>query len=110
MAEMLVVDLAGLLDRSKVGAAAAAQLEKQWQASADKPAPEREALLRTLQERRDKLRAALLDRARPLLEAMRTERKAKWVLERSAVLAGPTEDVTDALIQKVDAGGPLPLS
>lgn len=107
MATLLVVDLTALLDSSKVGAEAAKGLEKTWNAAKKLPEEERQALLAKLQDQRDALREALFARARPLLAEIAREKKADAVLDRSAVLWGTGDDVTKALIKKVDAGGPL---
>ena len=107
MATLLVVDLAALLDSSKVGAEAAKGLEKTWNAAAKLPEEERQALLAKLQSQRDALREALFARARPLLAEIAKEKKADAVLDKSAVLWGKGDDVTKTLIKKVDAAGPL---
>ena len=107
MATLLVVDLAALLDTSKVGAEAAKGLEKTWNDAKKLPEDERQALLGKLQGQRDALREALFARARPLLAEIAKEKKADAVLDKSAVLWGKGDDVTKALIKKVDAQGPL---
>jgi len=107
MATILVVDLTALLDSSKVGAEAAKGLEKTWKEAAKLPDEEKQKLLIKLQAQRDGLREALFSRARPLLAELAKEKKADLVLEKSAVLWGGAEDVTKALIKKVDAAGPL---
>ena len=108
MATVLTVDLTALLDSSKVGAEAAKALEKEWKGGAKLPDDEKAKLLSKLQGQRDGLREALFARARPLLAELAKEKKADLVLDKSAVLwAGGAEDVTKALIKKVDAGGPL---
>ncbi len=109
MATLLVVDLAALLDTSKVGAEAAKGLEKTWNDAKKLPDEERQELLGKLQSQRDTLREALFARARPLLAEMAKEKKADAVLDKSAVLWGKGDDITKALIKKVDAGGPLNL-
>ncbi len=109
MATFLVVDLPALLDSSKVGAEAAKGLEKTWKGSQKLPDEERAELLKKLQAQRDGLREALFARARPLLAELAKEKKAEMVFDKAAVLFGDAEDVTRALIKKVDAGGPLKL-
>ena len=109
MSTLLIVDLAALLDTSKVGAEAAKGLEKTWNDAKQLPDEERQALLGKLQGQRDALREALFARARPLLAELAKEKKADAVLDKSAVLWGKGEDVTKALMKKVDAGGPLKL-
>ena len=109
MATVLVVDLTSLLDTSKVGAEAAKGLEKAWKEGAKLPDEEKQKLLVKLQAQRDSLREALFARARPLLAEIAKEKKADLVLDRSAVLWGTADDVTKALIKKVDAAGPLKL-
>ena len=44
-----------------------------------------------------------------MLAELAKEKKADAVLDKSAVLWGKGDDVTKALIKKVDAGGPLKL-
>ncbi len=107
MATVLVVDLALVLDQSRVGADAAKALDQDWRAGEKLGDAEKQKLLAKLQGRRDALREALVARARPLLAELAKEKKADLVLERTAVLWGAAEDVTQALIKKVDAGGPL---
>ena len=109
MPTFLVVDLAALLDSSKVGAEAAKGLEKTWKEAARKPDEERKALLDKLHAQRDGLREALFARARPLVAEFAKEKKVELVLDKSAVLFGTGEDITRALIKKVDAQGPLKL-
>lgn len=107
MSTLLVVDLPTLLDTSKVGADAAKELEKAWVEAKSKPEDERRELLSKLQARRDGLRDQLLARARPVVEQLAKEKKADAVLEKSAVLWSHAEDITQAVIARVDAGGPL---
>ena len=107
MATLLVVDLAALLDTSKVGADAAKGLEKTWAEAKKLPDEKRQELLAELQNKRDALREALFARARPLLAEIAREKKADAVLDKSAVLWGNGDDVTKVLIKKVDAAGPL---
>jgi Skp family chaperone for outer membrane proteins len=107
MATLLVVDLPALLDTSKVGADAARELEKAWNEAKSKPEEERRELLAKLQARRDGLREQLLARAKPLVAQLAKEKKADAVLEKGAVLWSTAEDITQALIARVDAGGPL---
>lgn len=107
MATVLVVDLALMLDQSRVGAEAAKALEQEWRGGEKLSDAEKQKLMGKLQGRRDALREALVARARPLLAELAKEKKADLVLERTAVLWGAAEDVTEALIKKVDAGGPL---
>ena len=109
MATLLVVDLTALLDTSKVGAEAAKGLEKTWNDAKKLPDEERQALLAKLQAQRDQLREALFARARPIVAELAKEKKADAVLDKSAVLWGKADDITKALIKKVDAGGPLKL-
>ncbi len=107
MATLLVVDLAALLDTSKVGAEAAKGLEKTWNEAKKLPDDQRAELLAKLQGKRDALREALFARARPIVAELAKEKKADAVLDKSAVLWGKADDITKALIKKVDAGGPL---
>lgn len=109
MATILVVDLTAVLDSSKVGAEAAKGLEKAWKEGAKLPDDEKQKLLVKLQGQRDGLREALFARARPLLAEIAKEKKADLVIDKGAVLWGGSEDVTKALIKKVDAGGSLKL-
>lgn len=107
MTVVLVVDLAAVLDTSKVGKEASSALERRWRDAEKKPEAEKQKLLGELQGQRDSLRGALLARAKPVVEALAREKKATLVLERTAVLWGATEDVTAQVISRVDAGGPL---
>ena len=107
MATVLVVDLALVLDQSRVGAEAAKALESEWREGEKLGEAEKQKLLARLQSWRDALREALVARARPLLAELAREKKADLVLERTGLLWGAAEDVTQALIKKVDAGGPL---
>ncbi len=109
MATLLVVDLAALLDSSKVGADAAKGLEKAWAEAKKLPDDKRQEVLAELQNKRDALREALFARARPLIAEIAKEKKADAVLDKSAVLWGKGDDVTKVLIKKVDAAGPLKL-
>ncbi len=107
MATLLVVDLPALLDSSQAGAAAAKELEKAWVEAKARPEEERKALLTRLEARRDGLREQLLARARPVVAQLASEKKADAVLEKGAVLWSAAEDITQAVITRVDAGGPL---
>jgi len=107
MTTILTVDLAAVLDKSRVGAEASAALEKAWAEAKAQPEEKRRALLEQLQARRDELRTKLLERARPALVLLAQERKATMVLEAGAVLWSQAEDLTAAVIARVDLGGPL---
>ena len=109
MPDLLLIDLAALLDTSKVGQDAAKNLEKTWNEAKKEPEARRKELLGQLQQRRDQLRAALLSRAKPLIAAQAKKKSAKVVLEKaSAVWAdAAVEDITQAVIKELDQGGPL---
>jgi Skp family chaperone for outer membrane proteins len=107
MSAVLVVDLAALLDTSKVGIEATKDLEKQWEAAKKLNDAERPVQFAKIQAKRDALRDALLARAKPLVADLARDKKADLVLDRSAVLWGKTEDVTAVLIAKVDALGAI---
>jgi Skp family chaperone for outer membrane proteins len=109
MADLLLIDLPALLDTSRVGLDAAKALEKTWNDSKKESEPRRKELLAQLQQRRDALRTALLQRAKPIIAAHAKKKSAKVVLEKgTAVWTDPTvEDITASVIKEVDAGGPL---
>jgi Skp family chaperone for outer membrane proteins len=107
MTTILTVDLAAVLDKSRVGAEASKSLEKAWNEAKAQPDEKRRVLLDQLQAKRDGLRARLLERARPAIAALGKEKKATAVLEAGGVLWTSAEDITAAVIAKVDAGGPL---
>jgi len=111
MPDLLLIDLPALLDTSKVGQDAAKTLEKTWNDAKKEPESKRKELLTQLQAKRDQLRTALLQRARPIIAAQAKKKSAKVVLEKgTAVWADPAvEDITHAVIKEVDAGGPLKL-
>ena len=104
---LLTLDLRALLDTTKVGAEAAKALEKQWNDA--KPADDaaKTKLLRDLETKRDALRTQLLARAKPVVAELAKAKKAQAVLEKSIVVWTEAEDITAAVIAKVDAGGPL---
>ncbi|MFZ5469797.1 MAG: OmpH family outer membrane protein [Myxococcota bacterium] len=104
---LLFIDLAALLDQSKVGAEAAKALEQQWAAGQEKPDDQKRALWEKLQAQRDSLRKRLLERARPHVEKLAKAKKAVAVLEKSVVVWGAGEDITAQVIAQVDAQGPL---
>jgi Skp family chaperone for outer membrane proteins len=111
MPDLLLIDLPALLDTSKVGQEAAKGLEKAWNDSKKEPENKRKELLNQLQAKRDQLRVALLARAKPIIAAQAKKKSAKAVLEKGAVVwfDAAVEDITQAVIKEVDAGGALKL-
>lgn len=107
MSSILIIDVTALLDTSKVGAAAAKQLEKAWDDAKRQPEDKKQALLAQLTAKRDGLRKQLIDRARPIVAELAKQKGALAVLERSAVVWSQGEDITATVIAKVDAAGPL---
>lgn len=109
MPDILLLDVPSLLDSSKVGAEAAKALEKVWLDAKGQPEEQLKAVLADLGRRRDGLRNALLDRARPLLQELAKKKGAKVVLEKGAVIwaDASVEDVTKEIIAKVDGLGAL---
>jgi Skp family chaperone for outer membrane proteins len=127
----LVVDMQRLMDDSKVGQEAAkavaarfdaAQgeykklLEKAAKAPAGKDKTAAEAKVREFDQQsikaiktaQDALRLALLKRAQPFVDDAMKATGAEAVLDRAAVLmCDPVVDITNQLIAKVDALGPL---
>ncbi len=104
---LLTLDLRALLDTTKVGAEAAKSLEKQWNDAKPKDDAAKAKLLRDLEAKRDSLRQQLLARAKPIIADFAKAKKATAVLEKSIVVWSEAEDITTAVIAKVDAGGPL---
>lgn len=104
---LLTLDLRALLDTTKVGAEAAKSLEKQWNDAKPKDDAAKAKLLRDLETKRDALRQQLLTRAKPIIAELAKAKKAGAVLEKSIVVWSDAEDITAAVIAKVDAGGPL---
>jgi len=111
MPDLLLIDLPALLDTSKVGQEAAKTLEKTWNDAKKDSEAKRKELLGQLQQKRDALRSALLSRARPIIAAQAKKKSAKVVLEKGSAVWFDTgvEDITQAVIKEVDAGGPLKL-
>ncbi len=107
MSTVLVVDLAAVLDTSKVGADATRQLEKTWKDAKSQPEEKQRQLLAKLEKKRDALRAALLSRVKPIVAELAKKKGALAVLEKGAVLYSQGEDLTAQVIAKLDAGGPL---
>jgi Skp family chaperone for outer membrane proteins len=107
MSTILLLDVTALLDTSKVGAAAAKQLEQSWDEAKRQPEDAQRTLLTELTARRNGLRTQLLERARPIAAELARQKGAVAVLERGAVFWSQGEDITAAVIAKVDAAGPL---
>jgi Skp family chaperone for outer membrane proteins len=107
MTTILILDVAGLLDRSQVGSAAARSLEKAWREAQGQPEAQRRELLAQLEARRDGLRAKLLERARPVIAELAQKKGASLVVQRDAVVWSQGEDITAQVISRVDAGGAL---
>ncbi|MBI3182731.1 MAG: OmpH family outer membrane protein [Myxococcales bacterium] len=108
---LLQLDLASLLDASKVGRDAARALENEWSITEGMPEDRRGEVLANLREKRDALRSALLARAGPIVAELAKKRGASAVLERGSLVwaAEKVEDITAAVIKEVDAQGPLKL-
>ena len=107
MAIIGVVDVAVLLDTSKVGGLAAKALEKAWTDARAQPDDEKREVLADLEVRRANLRKQLLDRARPLIAELAKKKGLEAVIEKGAVVWSSAEDLTAEIIVKVDAQGPL---
>lgn len=126
----LVLDMQRLMDESHVGKAAGAMLNarfaelaaqhKELTRKAALAAPKEraavaqsahdfeEGALKGLQKEQHALRLAMLERARPLVEAAMKAAKVTLVLDRASVLmCDPKADITLALMAQVDAQGPL---
>ena len=126
----LILDTRRLLDSSEVGKSAAKKLEQKFvdgksrfeemlQRAKRATGLEQKKLqqeakrfetesLQALEQDRSKLRQSLMERAAPVLERLSAERGASLVLDRSAVVFFQAElDVTDIVMQEVDAAGPL---
>lgn len=122
--DVLVADLNRVLDESSAGRAAARQLQERFdaaraavdklasrgssphgrarsgEAAADLEATERAAI----EAERSRLRTAVLERARPVIEAVAKERGASVVVDAAAVIACVAAvDVTDEIIRRLDA-------
>lgn len=107
MGAILVVDLAAVLDKSKVGAEARAGLEKLWKDAQGKSEADQRQVLAELERKRDALRTAVLARARPAAAELAKKKGAQAVLEKGSVVWAEGEDITAQVIARVDAGGPL---
>lgn len=107
MTTVLVVDLAAVLDKSKVGAEAAKSLEKAWGEAKAQSDDKKRKLLDELEKKRAGLRKALLDRVKPAVAELAKKKGAQAVLEKGAVLWTDAEDVTGQVIAAVDEKGPL---
>ncbi len=107
MATFALLDTPQLLDKSKVGADAAKALEKTWAEAKAQPEDKKRELLNQLEQKRNDLRRQLLDRAKPAIAEIAKAKKVEAVLEKGAVAWSTAEDITAAVIAKVDAAGPL---
>ncbi len=107
MTTHLVVDLAAVLDKSKVGAEAAKSLEKAWAEAKSQSDDKKRKLLDELEKKRAGLRRALLDRVRPAVAELAKKKGAQVVLEKGAVLWTDADDITAEVIARVDEKGPL---
>lgn len=107
MATIALLDTPQLLDKSKVGLEAAKGLEKTWAEAKAQPEDKKRELLNQLEQKRNALRKQLMDRATPIIAELAKAKKLDAVLEKGAVIWSNAEDLTDAVIAKVDAGGPL---
>jgi len=104
---LLIIDVAMLLDQSKVGAAAAKALEKAWAEAQGQSDEKKRALYAELDQKRAALRVKLLERARPAIAELAKKKGAEAVVEKSVVVWAAAEDITRDVIAKVDAAGPL---
>ena len=122
----LVVDLNRVLDDSSIGRAAARQLQQRFDAAraaveklasrgssphgrarSGDAAAELEASERAgLEAERSRLRAEVLARVRPIIEAVAKDRSADVVLDAAAVIACVSAvDVTDEVLRRLDDQG-----
>jgi Skp family chaperone for outer membrane proteins len=107
MATIALLDTPQLLDKSKVGLEAAKALEKTWAEAKAQPEDKKRELLNQLELKRSDLRKQLMDRAGPIIAELAKAKKLDAVLEKGAVIWSTAEDLTSAVIAKVDAAGPL---
>jgi Skp family chaperone for outer membrane proteins len=109
MADVLVVDMVAVLDRSAVGKRATDELSSLWRQVATQPEAAQAPAREQLERRREGLRQELLARVGPEVAALAKARKAKLVLERSQVIwaDASVEDVTAEVMAGVDRAGPL---
>lgn len=107
MATFAFLDTPQLLDKSKVGAEAAKALEKTWAEAKAQPEEKKRELLNQLEQKRNALRKQLLDRAAPVIAELAKAKKLDAVLEKGAIVWTSAEDLTAAVIAKIDALGPL---
>ena len=126
----VVVDMRALLDDSRVGREAARTLEQRWTDSVAKaqsmrekakaaPGTQKTALMeqvqkfereteQALEEARNTLRREVLARAQPFEKEAAQARGVTAVLDRaSVVLCEKADDLTDEVIDRIDALGPL---
>jgi Skp family chaperone for outer membrane proteins len=115
--EYLVIDMARVLDESRVGQQAAQGLQAQFDAAkvrydklvADNDDAAAEAFeaqsIEALEGGRTKARKDLLDRAQPLIQSAAKARGVGLVLEADAVVwVDPKCDITERVIAGIDAG------
>jgi Skp family chaperone for outer membrane proteins len=107
MTTILTVDLPAVLDKSRLGADASKALEKAWADAKSQSEEAKRALLVELEKKRDTLREKLLARARPIIAELGKQKGAAAVLEKGSVAWANGEDITQAVIAKLDAGAPL---
>jgi Skp family chaperone for outer membrane proteins len=107
MDAIFTVDLIALLDKSRIGADAAKALEKAWGEAHAHSDAKRKELLEQLQGKRDALRQKLIDRARPIIAELGKVKGALAVLEKGSVAWTSGGDLTDEVMAKLDASGPL---
>jgi Skp family chaperone for outer membrane proteins len=99
---ILVLDLARVLDESKAGRDASRALHEAWAASAQD-----EAARRTIEERREQVRAALLAKLEAVVRDLAAERGASVVVDAKAVVAcRDGVDVTAEVLRRADAAIP----
>jgi Skp family chaperone for outer membrane proteins len=107
MTTILTVDLPAVLDRSRIGADASKALEKSWADAKAQSEDAKRTLLVELEQKRDALREKLLVRIRPIIAELGKQKGAAAVLEKGGVAWANGDDITAAVIAKLDAGGPL---
>lgn len=98
MVTVLLVDFQAVLDRSETGRQASRTLVEGLREHRDP---------RRLERQRDAMCQALIGRAQRVLEQIVAGRDAIVVDRRAWVTKRPAEDVTEELIRRVDALGPL---
>jgi Skp family chaperone for outer membrane proteins len=109
---VLIVSVTDILDRSKAGQEAAKALEGRFVKAKEKRATMTDAVeaakfeidaIREIEGERNRLRDALLVKARVAAEAVRVEKGADIVVDKSLALAADTGlDVTDEVLRRLN--------